>query len=469
MAAVNVEKYSAVFTWTGSRESTTAASATRGTFDFSTGSSLIWDLGKFEWTWIELLEWLSENWVAIVGDDGLPFAVNPENAADLNRYLDSQAREVSDAVVEDQRSVLWTFLESHDLGRGLLGAEPPQLVAWREGLVGHILTPRGHFRSAWHSLESILTEIGDAIAVRVGAFATDGRALAAVTSWNARQNVSARQVVAQVTGVADAAVPIILAFWKRESVGKNLSAVVARSEILVAARMTAGLSEDLITVLLTEIAATDLRNTADLDQFAAQIDMDEVSTTDLRPFEQGHLAAQQVREILGLSDNVRFDPQSWLVENGIEYRETRLGVRGIDAVAAWGDQHGPVVIINLDGTHSQASSGRNASIAHEIGHLLLDRFDGLPAAEVLGGRTNPFVEARARAFAAELLLPRAVAGENLAQAESSLETKAAVEYLCRRFRVSAEVVAWQARNSGIQLAHVVRSTLATYVSAPWQF
>ena len=117
----------------------------------------------------------------------------------------------------------------------------------------------------------------------------------------------------------------------------------------------------------------------------------------------------------------------------------------LDAIAAWGDRHGPAVLINTaPGAMALHEHRRRTSLAHEICHLLLDRSGALPLVEVLGGRTPEMVEQRARAFAAEFLLPRSVAADAV-RAGSDLE-KVVVE-LSEKYCLSQELVAWQITNS----------------------
>ena len=68
-----------------------------------------------------------------------------------------------------------------------------------------------------------------------------------------------------------------------------------------------------------------------------------------------------------------------------------------------------------------------------------------PRSEVLGGRAAKHVVQRARAFAAELLLPREVAGQVFSDYEDD-EARAA-RSLRARFGMSSELLAWQAKNS----------------------
>jgi Zn-dependent peptidase ImmA (M78 family) len=136
----------------------------------------------------------------------------------------------------------------------------------------------------------------------------------------------------------------------------------------------------------------------------------------------------------------------------------------IDAVAVWGPRRGPSVLVNDEGAHNQSAGGRNATLAHEIDHLLIDRDGGLPLAEVVGGHVPVRLEQRARAFAAELLVPRRIAGAWFA--ETSRRPHAILQALVDRFGASQEVVAWQARNSDITLSPEARGFLRTKVSRP---
>lgn len=140
----------------------------------------------------------------------------------------------------------------------------------------------------------------------------------------------------------------------------------------------------------------------------------------------------------------RVDPDELLESWGVVVHDLDLGTPTVDAVAVWGPTRGPAVLVNPGGRHSQVIPGRRSTLAHEIAHLLIDRRGGLPLAEVLGGRVSRAVEARARAFAAELLLPRHVAGAALSATE---DPGTALNRLCDDFGVSAELAAWQARNS----------------------
>jgi len=150
----------------------------------------------------------------------------------------------------------------------------------------------------------------------------------------------------------------------------------------------------------------------------------------------------------------------------VQIHTLKLSTDAVDAVASWGPKHGPVVILNIVGPHNKSRRGLRATYAHEIAHLLLDRTTALPLAEVMGGRAVGTTEERARAFAAQLLLPKEEAGRALANTTDPTYT---VRSLQSRYGVSQEIVAWQARNSEIQLSADVHAVLRQFVSRPWRF
>src|ERR1035438_10557474 len=115
---------------------------------------------------------------------------------------------------------------------------------------------------------------------------------------------------------------------------------------------------------------------------------------------------------------------------------------------------------------NRSRRGLRATYAHEIAHLLLDRTTALPLAEVMGGRAVGSTEERAKAFAAQLLLPKEEAGRAFASTTDPART---VRILQSRYRVSQEIIAWQARNSDIQLSTEVHAVLRRFVSRPWRF
>ena len=170
-----------------------------------------------------------------------------------------------------------------------------------------------------------------------------------------------------------------------------------------------------------------------------------------RPYVQGAEVARWLREELHLRPEDRFEPAAFLADRGVDVVKFRT-VATIEAICFWGPDHGPAVLLNTDGRSNRGSSrsggfntgGSRATLAHEICHLLLDRGDALPVAEVLGGSVPQRLEERARSFAAELLLPQAVAGATYRQLA---DVQATLTWATRRFGVSRSLAARQILNS----------------------
>ena len=220
------------------------------------------------------------------------------------------------------------------------------------------------------------------------------------------------------------------------------------SELLAVARMTSVVYSSAVqATLIQTVRNASVHDTAVLDALSMKVKEALVAEPDLPPYEQGYRLATWLREELGVVTHAPVDPETFLHGWNVEIREIELPTEAdtLDAVAAWGEMHGPVVVLNTSTTSRNAHGfGRRATLAHEICHLLVDREGGLPMAEVLGGMTPSILEKRARAFAAEFLLPQAAAIEVLKAGSSVRET---IGVVSDRFRVSREVAAWQIQNS----------------------
>ncbi|NEN77162.1 ImmA/IrrE family metallo-endopeptidase [Nocardioides zeae] len=359
---------------------------------------------------------------------------------------------------------LWDFIETHDLSRALAGANTRPVLIWRQGLLGHLLTEQTHYVTHWRRILSTVESIGDAIAHRLLRAPDDQRSRAARMNWQMRDAVSSGTLLATARG-QDATIDALTfpTIWRDSDIGE-----IEYSPILAAARMTSRLPATVAGRVLRLINALPGRETsipAVSDAVIAAANLDRSAP----PYAQAYEYAKVFRVTLGLDENSPFLPEQWLDHMGVLVQDERLGEKTIDAVAAWGPQNGPAIIINRDGWFSSSPNGRNTSLAHEICHLLIDRQDALPAAEVMGGRVDVAVEQRARAFAAEVMLPRAVAGASLRQAADESGAVRAVRSLSNRFGVSHEIVARQAYNSQVALKPTVFERLRQMVSDPSRF
>ena len=238
-------------------------------------------------------------------------------------------------------------------------------------------------------------------------------------------------------------------------------------EIVVAARMApAFLSDSDIIELLKWVSEVPLHATnPSLSEAsaAARKWLDDHFDPRWKEFDEGYELATWFRRYCQINKDADAVEVDEIVSNWNVGVMTREFAPSLDAIAVWGKSHGPTIIINSNGVHSHTSGGRRATLAHEICHILLDRKSALPIVEVLGGIVAKGIESRARAFAAELLLPRSAANRVVRE---SFSVRAAVDKLAEHYRVSAALAAWQITNSKPHLTVPERTWLKSLAYGP---
>ena|GEM_PF-1186052 len=385
---------------------------------------------------------LTSAWLSLLLEEGLPSGAPPSN-------LDAVADRFEDAE---------TFASSHDLAR-LLGA-PSEAPIWlaREGQRCWVLTRTSATDASLVDVMTELSNLGDSL---VGSLVSSdpSRAKSLADIWHRRAERPAisqievatrlpRATLAEFSEEGDAS-----EFWEFEDAFDS-------SELVAAARMVAGMETEVIRSLVETVRRVPKSETSELNSLTTDAVTFLESERQMRPYEQGYALAAWLRKAIGASrSDVRVDPDTILDVWNVQI-VTTASTPDIDGFACWGPRHGPMVAVNEKGRHSESDAGRRATLAHEMAHLLVDRRGALPLAEVLGGRTAPISEARARAFAAEFLLPRDEAGRRLSTTD---DPEGEVSDIARHFGVSREIVAWQARNSAHELPWPVYEYLRSLV------
>ncbi len=433
-----------------------ASDRTRGRLVATLNGRTLWDL---DWTWIELVEHLAANWRFLLHEESAPGPFNPYEpdvlAHEARRYFEENPS-------EEEENAFEAFIESHDLSRALKGAWPRRLWLIR---CGHRMLAWSSIAEALLPLNDVLGElqsIADQICTRLEG-AQDDRSQRARDAWADRASIAEMERVALATGL-----PIeSLAIAAGETDALEFWAPTERSQELVAvARMTAwSFDASTLRSVLAAIRAEARHSTTALDAVADQAAL-AAAPPDAAHLE-GYRAAGFVRGRLKIEG--RFDIAGVLARWNVACRQIPMP-SAIDAICAWGPAHGPVILANPRGLHAATARGLRTTLAHELCHLVLDREGALPVAEVLGGSLPPRVERRARAFAAELLLPRDAARvATEAALNSGGDIEDVVAALVEEYDVSREVAAWQIRNSGADLTTLDRRFLQQLVSDPTRF
>jgi Zn-dependent peptidase ImmA (M78 family) len=458
--------------WSASRASGTAAEATRGALYVEIMGRPVWGdrtvarrIG-IPWTWVDLLEHLARNWASLVWEeaDPLDLRVPPQ---ELRTEAERRWKRLPTTAIEPEERTLLRFQRAHDLAMALGGASAPSLWLMREGARFMLAGDRFLTYRPFPEVKSTLEAIGSEIASRLS-LVPDERAAQARAAWSQREQIASETLVSLATGLSRERLASLQAGQDTTSYWEVPFKEPQPTPVLAAARMLGPLAPDpVMKACLDWIRSCRRRPTSDLDALSSEAIHSARALNIRQPFAQGYKLAGWLRAIPGISTaEGRVDPDNLLASLGVEVSEADLGWPEIDAVACWSSDHGPAVRYNSVGRHAQGESGRRTTLAHELCHLLVDRGAAMPLAEVLGGRTPIIPEKRANAFAAELLLPRIVAGQTFTNG-SNVETQ--TEQLKAKYGVSAEVVAWQALRSEYPLRKVALAKLRQYVreTAAW--
>jgi Zn-dependent peptidase ImmA (M78 family) len=123
------------------------------------------------------------------------------------------------------------------------------------------------------------------------------------------------------------------------------------------------------------------------------------------PWEQGYELAEQIHQALSADRASSRDVEGVLADLEIDVGAVRLSDPRIRGVAIAGPQHQPAVLTNETHPRNQSPEGRRFTLAHEFCHLIVDRRIGRRLAVASGPWAPIEVEQRANAFAAYFLMP----------------------------------------------------------------
>lgn len=419
-----------------------------------------------EWTWLDLLEWLAKHWSALLLEQSYPFNLSTLGMNTLMRDLNQRWEDMPEQLVEDEEEQALHFLARHDMASGFKGIFLPSIYLIRLGQTLQITLAETNtdlsldLATAVAALETIANGLAELAAATLHVKPTS-RAQVAIELWQTRQQCFEKKHLILSTGLSRQNLEDLQAttdeFWEFNQVTP-----LEDTELMAAARMTSDKltlgQQAIIFQLIREIPR---QTTAELDQLSNELKQEFKEAGQI--FEQGYWVANWLREKLNKSQDEGIQPRELLNTWQVKLQNFELENSGLDALACWGKQHGPAILINqVEESSASHEFGENSTLAHEICHLLLDRADTLPVAEVLNGNSPERLEKRARAFAAELLLPRATAAQAIQDA-TSLEV--AVIALSNSFKVSEKLVSLQIKNSSIysQLTQKEKNYLAKLV------
>lgn len=416
----------------------------------------------FDWTWIDLLAYLAEHWSALMLEESWPIPLGQvANPADLTRKAKERWQEFPIERIDEEESLLLSFMERHNLAYAFNGAYVPMLFWLRTGKTLWLVTEddiarRVDFATARGQLERIGEQLAQAFAD-----SQHPQVRSVIAAWSSRTDRLGDHFLAYRSGLNPERIAQLGARIDLGIPAANDILLGTEPPALAAARMSRFvLTTDQIGVImerLQRVPATQSEIFAERSPAALSL-IERCATQP--PWQQGYAVAIWLREQLGLSLRDSPDPEALLRDEGVIIDTLMLDTPHLDAIACWGTVQASILLNGHPQARPAHRHGRRTTLAHELCHLLVDRERALPVAEVLGGDVDLESEKRANAFAAEWLLPRAWAAQALRQAES---VEQAIGALSQRHEVSPHLVAWQILNAQTHLTEDERIRLQHYI------
>jgi Zn-dependent peptidase ImmA (M78 family) len=410
----------------------------------------------FQWPWIELLEFLGHSWYFIQYEQGYPCGLNPEWPSKL-RSLSSRSW---NNLPEEQRialeSELYAFEENHNLANAVHGASFPPFWLVREGNVFRVGTTNQTKTVRVGPVLDSLSQLCEKLKARIHHI-SDERAQSIIDLWDNRENITLDTFAEISTGLKRESLGQIAGSKSLEEVLELRRGTLFMNEITTAARMVSGTQSAIqISRILGAIREIPLLDYGKVNQLAARAKEQLSKFKNHAPFAQGYALANWLRQQQETKyRGAAVDLDETLKGLGVFLNEENLETKDVDALACWGDRHGPGIVLNKIGLHSSNLRGKRATLGHELCHLLVDRDDALPLAEVLGGVIPIRAEQRAKAFSAEFLAPRSdvarIAKDMLQDPEIDGQGRrkytAIIRSICKEYMISKSVAVWQLLHS----------------------
>lgn len=410
-----------------------------------------------DWTWIDFLEHLGAIWPALIAEQTYPFEWLNKSAShpgEIWTRAESRWTRLGDAVADQEEPALYEFHCRHNLAAGWKGIGLPALFWLRVGNSVWLSPEEGApLRVNYQECRDSLLAIGDQLA-ETFTNSENPRVISAIQAWRSRGAALKACFLELTTGLTKKELHQIEAgtlpnnYWDISEATDWSRDSANDSEFLVAARMTKGiLGAPAIAKIIAKIRGSRKTKSASLDKLSyAAISHLQPGRYSF-PHESAYHLAEWVRKQFHFDETKYFDIKAVLVEElKVEVTNAQFGSDHIDAIAFWGS-HGPCIMLNDDRAWANDEQRLRMTLAHELCHLLVDRKNALTAVEVLGGSVDLYIERRANAFAAELLLPRA--SIEWARSRCAPSLRDLQQFLCQEFSVSKLVTCAQIYNSTV--------------------
>jgi hypothetical protein len=409
----------------------------------------------FEWFVDELLAHLTECWKPLILRQTYPISIQPERPSYIFAEAQKRWSTLPEATVESEGRELAAFEDVHNIANafgGITGLLPLWFVRDQDEMT--IDTRTHYFRIPLDAAIEALSAVGDQIATRLQD-ADRFKWIKLIEAWHSRNEADETQLLALTIGRDRETAATLIHDKILEAPTSVAAATHDRDELRIAARMAGPLPVNQIRFVLQKVRDCDPLKAPKLETaMKAAVDfIDSQGMSSARPFVQGSELAKWLRRYLKLSDDRKIDPTKILERDfGVDVRYIDLGLPSLDAIAVWGPKHGPAALLNSKSARIRPTNriwehgATRVTAAHEMCHFLLDSKHTLSAVDVLGGRMPIRIEQRAKAFAAEFLLPNKEAAAIWHRAETPLdidELRVVIGAICQKYGVTESVASWQ--------------------------
>lgn len=403
------------------------------------------------WYLLPFLEWVVRSWAPLFHEERLPLTNSAANAADALRRPPPIPLGLPTDVYYERLEEWQAWWQRHALSSASDGGVFPRLylrrwgdlaeISWRtEDPVGvppgyRFLIPSGVARrpvlEVAHALHDV---VSDAVGVLAERHPASPRVM---RLRDALRGVSAQPAEERLKWLLSAsltqwdrakerlrdAVPAVRRTLTEPSAEELVIADAPQLTVLFGSAAPWLTEADVDT--LTQLAV-DAQSQAPASLPSMEDVLRAVEELQLPDFEQGNRLAEEVAIEFDLPDDQAVDIATLMEQLGVHMSWTQLRDPRIRAVSLLGSQGGALCALNREFDLGDTLEVERFSLAHELAHLLFDRFRSRHLAVVSGPWAPREIERRANAFAAALLMPRALLD---AAAASSEEDYGSIEWV----------------------------------------
>lgn len=426
-----------------------------------------------EWYWVALLEHLATHWRYLRLEQGYPFGLMPLQPSGLD--LELQRRWWQPEIDESAEGpVVYGYRSTHNLALALDGCVVPDLWFVREGNIA-ILEAKGRAWRCPHARElNTLEQFGDVLYRQVSG-SEEQRAADARSAWERRNEVSFEESARIFSGSTEESLSELTSGMPYEHLFSDpLAASVEDNRAIdLVYRCKGRLPPAALRGLLEQFPRDLGRYCRALETLSrrARKELEDMASANIPPHAQGRKLALMLRRDADLFPQRcgRADPEELLRDLGVTVHRWRFDSGRLDAVAVWGHERTPWIVVNRHEKHESNPGAERATVAHELCHLLVDRDDVLPLTAAVGGVMDRAAEQRANAFAAEFLCPRFCLHQMFDQFMSA---DVVIDRATQQYGVSRELAALQLARAECQLStsdqRQIEAHVSPYASLPWR-